>query len=50
VFLTLRDEAADEARRHLKPHLAKRLDKALARLAQAPHLIESLRAASPKRD
>ena len=50
VFLALRGEAPDEARRHLKTHLAKRLDKALARLAQAPQLLETLRAVSPKRD
>jgi hypothetical protein len=50
VFLALsgRDEA--EARRHLKPHLAKRLSQAQARLSQSPHLIEGLRQVSPNRD
>lgn len=48
VFLALRDEPPDEARRRLKPHLAKKLDRALARLADAPNLIEALRTVSPK--
>jgi hypothetical protein len=50
VFLALREEAPDEARKHLKPHLAKKLDLALARLRAAPELIEGLRAPSPNRD
>lgn len=50
VFLALREEGPDEARRHLKPHLAKRLDSARARLTAAPELLETLRSVSPKRD
>jgi hypothetical protein len=50
VFLELRGDAPDEARKHLKPHLAKKLDQARARLADAPHLLETLRAVSPKQD
>ncbi len=50
VFLALRGEAPDEARRRLKPGLARKLDQALARLAAAPELLERLRAPSPNRD
>lgn len=43
VFLALRDEAPDEARKHLKPHLAKKLDAAVKRLAAEPEMLEPLR-------
>jgi hypothetical protein len=45
VFLALRGETADEARQHLKPHLAKRLDAAVKRVGAEPSWIETLRAA-----
>lgn len=50
VFLALSGADEAEARRHLKPNLAKRLTQANARLAQAPEMIENLRAVSSKRD
>ncbi|MBI3439359.1 MAG: hypothetical protein HY054_12065 [Proteobacteria bacterium] len=45
VFLALREEAPDEARRHLKQHLAKKLDDAWKRLLAAPDLLARLREA-----
>lgn len=50
VFLALRGEEAETARKHLKPHLAKRLDRAMARLADAPELLAPLKALSSNQD
>ncbi|WP_395647427.1 hypothetical protein [Terricaulis sp.] len=44
VFLSLREEAADAAKKHLKEHLAKRLDVALKHLAQNPAIMAAVRA------
>lgn len=43
VFLALRDESPDEARKALKPHLAKKLDAAVKRLAGEPEILTPLR-------
>jgi hypothetical protein len=45
VFLALRGEDPAEARRHLKEHLAKKLDGAWRRLSAAPELLDRLRGA-----
>ncbi|HYD88485.1 MAG TPA: hypothetical protein VEA80_13500 [Vitreimonas sp.] len=50
VFLVLREERPELARQRLKPHLVKKLDAALARLAAAPELLAPLRELSSKRD
>ena len=44
VFLGLRDESPETAKKHLKEHLAKRLDVALKHLAQNPAIMEAVRA------
>jgi hypothetical protein len=50
VFLALRDETPDLVRQYMKPHLNKKLDQAWRRLADAPQLLEQLRAVSPSAD
>lgn len=45
VFLSLRGEAPDTAKTHLKEHLAKRLATALKHLGDNPVIMESVRAA-----
>ena len=45
VFLALRGDEPGEARKHLKDHLAKKLDSAWKRLAAAPDLLQRLREA-----
>jgi hypothetical protein len=50
VFLALRDETPDLVRQYLKPHLAKKLDQAWRRLADAPELIQRLRVVSSSVD
>jgi hypothetical protein len=50
VFLSLKGEDPAIARRHLKPRLAQKLDRALARLVAAPELLAALREVSSIRD
>lgn len=50
VFLALRGETSELAKRHLKPHLSRKLDRAIARLGAAPELIVQLCAVSSIRD
>lgn len=44
VFLSLRGERPDTAKKHLKEHLAQRLDVALKHLSQNPAIMEAVRA------
>jgi hypothetical protein len=42
VFMSLRGDRPEEARRHLKPHLARKLDGAFKRLGGEPALLAPL--------